>query len=69
MLVFTLGPRCVPDACAELLDNAQALNVNTRAFKRVQKMVEDEKSLWASTQGSDEWKLDVYDKQLELVEV
>jgi len=42
---ITLGPRCVPDACAELLDNAQALNVNTRAFKRVQKMVEDEKSL------------------------
>jgi hypothetical protein len=35
----------LPDVCAELLDHVQALNMDTRAFKRVQKMVEDERSL------------------------
>jgi hypothetical protein len=40
-----------PDACAELLDHVQALDVDTCAFKQVQKMVEDERGLWVCMQG------------------
>ena len=49
-----LEPRCVPDVSAELLDNIQALDMSTCAFKQVMKMVDDKRGLWTCTQVSDE---------------